>query len=204
MAEPLPVKKRILWEFSTHQQVLLVLLFLTFVAFHYVGGHPALFFGENRTEWFTASDTFVVEVIGSVGSPGIYTFPVRVAPEEVLTRAGLSPEHLSGVELPEKLENGSAMMICRYGQKLAIRVEPMSPTKRILYGIPVDLNKIGVDELALIPGIGPRLAEAIVSFREKRGGFASIEELLEVSGVGKKKLEILHRYLTIEKSAVSH
>ncbi len=203
MAETVPVKKKILWEFSTYQQILLLLLFLTFVAFHYIRGHPALLTRGNRAEWSTVSDAFIIEVIGPVDSPGIYTFPARVAPEAVLIKAGLSREHLSRMELPRNLENGSAIVVCQSNGKLTMGVEPMSPAKRILYAVPVDLNKVGADELALIPGIGPSLAAAIVSFREKRGGFARIDELLEVSGVGRKKFEILRRYLTIEKSAVS-
>ncbi len=48
----------------------------------------------------------------------------------------------------------------------------------------VDLNRAGAEEIAMVPGIGPVLANRIVRWREERGGFESVEDLLKVPGVG--------------------
>ncbi len=56
-----------------------------------------------------------------------------------------------------------------------------------------NLNRLAAPELAAVPGIGPALAERIVSARAQRGGFKSWEELLEVPGVGPGKLERLRQ-----------
>ena len=48
----------------------------------------------------------------------------------------------------------------------------------------VDLNRAGVDELMLLPGVGRTLAERIIAWREENGGFRSVEDLRRVKGVG--------------------
>ncbi len=53
---------------------------------------------------------------------------------------------------------------------------------------PVDLNQAGADELERLPGLGPALAERILEYREKNGGYKSVRELLRVPGIGPKKL----------------
>jgi competence protein ComEA len=55
----------------------------------------------------------------------------------------------------------------------------------------VNVNTATLEELQLLPGIGETKARAIVSARENRGAFKSVEELLEVKGIGPSGLEKL-------------
>ena len=64
---------------------------------------------------------------------------------------------------------------------------------------PLDLNRAAAEELAGLPGIGEVLAERIVAYREEHGPFTSVEELLNVSGIGEKKLEALRPEVTVGK-----
>ena len=59
------------------------------------------------------------------------------------------------------------------------------------------LNTATVDQLQRLPGVGPVLARRIVDFREKKGGFKRIEELLAVPGVSEKKWEAIRHYLVL-------
>ncbi len=59
----------------------------------------------------------------------------------------------------------------------------------------VDINRAGAGELAALPGIGPRLAEAIVAEREKGGGFRFPEDLRRVKGIGPAKVKALKPYV---------
>jgi competence protein ComEA len=56
---------------------------------------------------------------------------------------------------------------------------------------PVDLNRADAAALDLLPGVGPATADAIVRHRDLNGPFASVDDLLDVPGIGPAKLEAL-------------
>lgn len=60
----------------------------------------------------------------------------------------------------------------------------------------VDLNSAGVDELCTLPGIGPKKAEAIIAFRERRP-FTRVTQLLGVKGIGARTLERLRPFIYV-------
>ena len=59
------------------------------------------------------------------------------------------------------------------------------------------LNAATVGQRERLPGIGPALAKRIVEFRDKKGGFKRIEELLAVPGVSEKKWKAMREYLVL-------
>jgi competence protein ComEA len=61
-----------------------------------------------------------------------------------------------------------------------------------------NLNTVTVSQLETLPGVGPTLAKRIVEFREKKGKFKRIEELLVVPGVSEKKWQTLRQFLRVE------
>lgn len=61
----------------------------------------------------------------------------------------------------------------------------------------LDLNSATPEELQTIPGIGPKIANAIVE-RRKTKKFSDIKELLEIKGIGPKKLQTISRYLEVK------
>ena len=64
-----------------------------------------------------------------------------------------------------------------------------------------DLNTVTSQQLQRIPGVGPALANRIVQFREKNGGFKRIEELLVIPGISEKKWRVLRDYLSLPNSS---
>lgn len=62
----------------------------------------------------------------------------------------------------------------------------------------VSLNKATAKELESLPGIGPAIAERIVAYRTEQGKFSEISELMEVKGIGEKKLAQLRSHLTLD------
>jgi comEA protein len=62
----------------------------------------------------------------------------------------------------------------------------------------VNVNTATMQELQLLPGIGESRAEAMIEARKQRGGFESIEDLLEVSGIGERSLERLRPHVTLK------
>ena len=63
----------------------------------------------------------------------------------------------------------------------------------------VDLNRADVAELETLPGIGRRLAERIVAFREENGPFAALDELLDVNGVSERVVDALEPYVDFRR-----
>jgi competence protein ComEA len=62
----------------------------------------------------------------------------------------------------------------------------------------LNLNTATPKQLESLPGIGPVLAKRIVDFREKKGGYKRIEELLAIPGISEKKWKVLRDLLTVQ------
>jgi competence protein ComEA len=62
---------------------------------------------------------------------------------------------------------------------------------------PVNLNTATADQLATIPGVGAKMAERIIDYRQKNGGFKKIEDLMNVSGVGEKSFLKMKPLITV-------
>ncbi|MEM9411135.1 MAG: helix-hairpin-helix domain-containing protein [Planctomycetota bacterium] len=59
----------------------------------------------------------------------------------------------------------------------------------------VDINSAHWPELAILPGIGEKLAQSIVDHRSLNGSFTSPEQLIEVDGIGPKKMEAIQPFI---------
>lgn len=62
----------------------------------------------------------------------------------------------------------------------------------------ININTAGVEELVLLDGIGEKTALKIIEKREEIGGFESIEQIKDVSGIGDEKFEDMKDYITVE------
>jgi competence protein ComEA len=63
---------------------------------------------------------------------------------------------------------------------------------------PINLNTATAEQLEAIPGIGPVLAQRIIEYRQTHGRFQSVDELLEVRGIGPKRLENMRPYVVVK------
>ena len=62
----------------------------------------------------------------------------------------------------------------------------------------VNINQAGIDGLQLLPGVGPALAERIVAYRDEHGPFQSVDQLVDVRGIGAKKLAKLRESVALK------
>jgi len=71
----------------------------------------------------------------------------------------------------------------------------LSGRERVLFGLPVDLNAASTADLAAVPGLSPKLADAIVQERSVGGHFEAVDDLVRVRGIGPNRLERARPYL---------
>ncbi len=120
----------------------------------------------------------VVDVKGNVMNPGVYTLPGGSRVQDAVTAAGgfVSEENGETVNLAKTLIDGEMIVIGRNK---------------------VNLNTADQAELETLPNIGEILAVRIIEYRKEHGAFYSIEEIMEVQGIGEGKFEDLQDLITV-------
>lgn len=127
-----------------------------------------------------------VHVVGAVVRPGLYDLKQGDRSAEAIDAAGgpTPAADLSRVNLAAKVADGQQLVVPAAGDGTAGPAG--SPADG---GGPVNLNSASVDELTSLDGIGPKTAQKIIDYREEHGGFANVEELLDVPGIGPAKFD---------------
>jgi competence protein ComEA len=146
----------------------------------------------------TTSRDLYVDVAGAVRRPGLYRLPAgsRVA-AAVEHAGGLSRRaERTGVNLAAPLADGQQVIVPARGSPgrgtAAAAVGASGPAGA---AGPISLSTASEAELETIDGIGPALAGRIIEYRDTHGGFRSIDELKQVSGIGDKRFETLRKAL---------
>jgi len=144
----------------------------------------------------------VVEVLGEIQKPGIYIFKNPPTIKEVLEKGGGLGEVANFDEKPssEVLETGTLLDVRRESsQEIKIKIERMEAHKLLVFSIPLDLNRVSIEDICLVPEIGESLAREIVAYRQKRRGFRSVEELKNIKGIGEKKYQSLKNFFIVRR-----
>ncbi len=131
----------------------------------------------------------VVDVAGEVAEPGVITLPEGSRVADALRAAGgVTPgTDITGLNRARVLADGEHLVVGAAGQEAAPAPGPGSARPPAEPG-PVNLNTATAEELQTLPGIGPVLAGHIVDHRDRHGRFTAVEQLLEVSGIGDRRL----------------
>lgn len=96
-----------------------------------------------------------------------------------------------GTTIPLQTEGGQYAMLVPVTSATRTPLPTAGPLR-------VNINTASLQELELLPGIGPSTAQAIVAYRERHGAFNALDELLNVPGIGPKTFEGLQDFVILE------
>ena len=146
------------------------------------------------------SGQVTVDVAGLVVRPGVYTLPAGSRVEDALAAAG-GPQpgaDLAGLNRARVLVDGEQLAVGVAGAPAVPPATGGATTGNATgpAGL-VDLNTAGIEQLDTLPGVGPVLAQAIVTWRTDHGRFGSVDDLQQVTGIGPSRFADLRALVTV-------
>ncbi|RSK27916.1 hypothetical protein EJF36_14070 [Bacillus sp. HMF5848] len=160
-------------------------------------GEYALIQAETMDETQFTSDTLVteiekifVDIKGAVKHPGVYevTSESRVIDIVRIAEGFTEKADENYVNLAQRVHDEMVIYVPEKGESSDYIQEKSDK---------VSLNYADVKRLMTLPGVGQVKAEAIVDYRNVNGPFGTLEELLNVNGIGEKTFEQLKDYITL-------
>jgi competence protein ComEA len=173
----------------------LLVFILIIVAMFYL---HSTFKGKTVSEEF-CSDAIYIGIEGAVRSPGVYPLCGEDTMELLIERAG----GIDGFDnLPIRLndvpiEAGVRLILKEDDGRLEVCPDDISAFYKFTLGIPISLNRESEEGLTAIPGIGPKLAGAIVRDRDTRGEYKALSEIKDVPGIGDKTYKKIAPYVKL-------
>ncbi|WP_246145493.1 helix-hairpin-helix domain-containing protein [Bacillus rubiinfantis] len=150
------------------------------------------------------TETIMVDVKGQIKRPGVYQASSGERVIDVINRAGGVTEKAdkTQVNFAEHVQDEMVIYIPAQGEEGLAAPSSLGGNEAIMGATAnhqgkVNLNKADETELQKLPGIGPAKAAAIIEYRQSNGGFNTVEDLKNVSGIGDKTFEKLQDLVDI-------
>lgn len=153
---------------------------------------PAADLGDDPS---SASSSAFVQVVGQVQKPGLYELPAGDRIVDAIAAAGgfTAKADQASLNLAQVIADGQQIVV---GVKGAASVAAGSATGAAGTS-QVDINTADATGLETLDGIGPALAQRILAYRTAHGGFRSVNDLQNVTGIGPKKFAAIKSSVTI-------
>jgi competence protein ComEA len=138
-----------------------------------------------------------IHVAGWVQNPGVYELQVGERVIDAIDRAG-GPRQgadLNALNLAALLVDAQQVLVPRKAPVDSGAVGPVTAPGSA--GQKINLNLAAAADLETLPGIGEVLAQRIIEHRESNGPFTTVDELMEVSGIGEARLEDIRDKVTV-------
>lgn len=150
---------------------------------------------ESSSKAFAETEVYV-DVDGAVARPGVYRLKDGARVSQAIDAAGgLTAEaDVTGLNRASKVTDGQKIYVPTVGeQQAALAAGGAEGGAATVSGAGtssglVNINTASATELQTLSGIGPSMAQSIIDERTKNGAFASVDDLMRVSGIGEKKL----------------
>ena len=211
-------------EIDNRWLLFLLLLIITICGISYskIRKKAILYFGTQKEilkpqQSLNIFDNITVEIEGEVRYQGMYTIYQGYTLKDVIEKAGGLTEQADAVSLDWNVFDGQKIVIPKKEETVIIEYSPLfleqkeeekepqetekveeieevEDTKRLL----ININTASAEELVLLPGIGEKIAENIISYRTEHGSFETIEEIKNVSKIGNSIFEKIKNYITTQ------
>ncbi|NCD16769.1 MAG: ComEA family DNA-binding protein [Actinobacteria bacterium] len=152
--------------------------------------------GGDATPEVTPAGTATVHVTGAVTVPGVYVLTLGARVDDAIAAAG-------GLTADADESALNRAQVLTDAQQVYVPVEGEAPAPAAGAGAgaapsgTINLNTASAAELEELPGVGPALAGEIVTWRQTRGPFSSVEDLDDVPGIGPAVLEKVRARVTV-------
>lgn len=213
-------------EIDNRWLLFLLLLIITICGISYskIRKKTILHFGTEKEftepqQYLDTLDSITVEIEGEVKYPGIYTITKGYTLKDVIEKAGGLTEFSDTVSLDWNVFDGQKIIIPKKEEDVIIEYSPFFLEQKIQQNeieneteqqkenvsedievkkLYININTANAEELALLPGIGEKLSENIISYRTKHGSFQTIEEIKNVPKIGNSIFEKIKNYITTQ------
>lgn len=143
----------------------------------------------------------VVYITGAVPRPGVYALAQGSRVQDAISAAGgfLADAEKSGINLARLVEDGEQLDIPYMEGSSPVLIPPPAPTEApSLSGSDlININIASQSELETLPGIGPTTAQKIITYRQQNGPFVTIDDIINVSGIGPGTFERIKDLITV-------
>ncbi len=153
----------------------------------------------------------VVYITGSVTHPGVYSLPRLSRVSNAIEAAGglLPDADQTAINLAAKLSDGQKIVVPKINAPV-IGLAGSTPDAQPASSQPgastpssdnpLDLNAATLEQLDLLPGIGPTRAADILAYRNQHGSFKTIDEIMEVSGIGQTTFDRIKAMIYVDSA----
>jgi competence protein ComEA len=133
------------------------------------------------------TDIFV-HVTGAVAKPGVYAAEVGSRVFDIVAMAGgfTKKADQASVNLARLVSDGEQLLVFERASTTNTTTSTSNSSAGSMAATLISLNRATQSELEELPGVGPTLAQRIIDWRSANGGFKSLEDLLEIGGIGDK------------------
>ncbi|HFI0236165.1 TPA: helix-hairpin-helix domain-containing protein [Streptococcus suis] len=158
---------------------------------------------ETSTKVSEEPSQLVVDVKGAVAKPGLYTLEAGARVNDAVEAAGglTSQADPKSINLAQKLSDEAVVYVASKDENISVVASATASSamsQEEKNTSLVNLNTATEADLQTISGIGAKRATDIIAYREANGGFKSVDDLNNVSGIGDKTMESIRPYVTVE------
>lgn len=158
---------------------------------------------EELVEQEPEATTILVDVKGAVVREGLYELPAGSRVNDAVKAAGglLETAEKNSINLAQKLSDEAVVYVASQGEAVpavAVGLSGASSPASSKASGKVNLNTADLSQLQTITGIGAKRAQDIIDYRESSGGFTSVDDLKNVSGIGDKTLEKIREEVMVD------